>query len=254
MRIKKSFFISVAVLLAILTLGARPSRAEDVLSVKTEGTARLSGGAEEARKAAVDQAMRNSVVEAASEIIKDEGIEDGANTTALEAEVYSKPLSYILNYKILSEGLTAKPLTDSPPQSAQGGEAPDAPALAPEELYSVWIEAVIDAAALRGAIAQATVSAGKGAYSNVSIVVLDAPDYETFRAVKAAVEKIPALKDVSYNSFSKGKAVLSARSALSAQSLAAKVAKEVDDRFSVFPADRSTVVIKMIPVDASTAR
>lgn len=255
MRIEKTSYIYVALILALFALAPHPAHAGDILTVKAEGTAPKSAGAEDSRKAAVDQALRNSVIEAATVIMKDEGMEQEGNGAALESEVYSKPLAYILNYRILAEGPVSPPAQQPPArEGAQPPSMPNVPPPAPEEVYSVWLEAVVDAGTLRSALGQLIAASGKGSLSNISIIVLDVPDYDAFKSVKAALENIPALKDVSYNSFSRGRAVLSARASSAAQSLTERVSKDVGDGFAVFAPDRSTIVIKAIPVGASIAR
>lgn len=199
--------------------------AQDITVVKAEGVAGKAEDAAEVKRKAIDRALKGAVTEALSELAKKEGI---ADISQIVDEALSSPLSYVQNYKVLSEGwithMEPIPVPDS---------APDDPRFIPQtgvELFHIWIEASVDNEALRSALSSAA-QAG-GTYS-VTLNILDVTDYNAFRGLISSLERIALIKEISYNSFYRGRATLTAKASAGNSVLAERIAKEVSDGFVV---------------------
>lgn len=225
-------FIAIFLLLAAFVFPSA-SFSEDVINIKAEGMALKSSDLMEVKRKAIDDALKNAVSEALKTIIKKEGL---AVEPSLPA---APPRSYVLNYRILSEGLITH-MDSTPPVSdpLQDG----AQVAAGVEVYHIWIDASVDAAQLRAAIGHMS---GDGALA-ATINILDVSDYAAFRSIKTALERIAVLKDVSYGSFSRGRVVLTALSSVDMQALSERIFRELESRYAVMPSDNG-VIIRPVP-------
>lgn len=210
---KKTLFIIIAALILFL-----PDRAlsGDITIVQAEGVAARADDIAEVKKKAMDQALRNAVLESTKILLSRESVV--ATDQALEA-IASSPRAYVVNYKIRSEGWITH--MDAAPQEGIAGT----------ELYHIWIDASIDTDALRAAVSK-LVSIG-GSSGQVVINILDVKDYPTFRLVVSALERIPLVRDVSYSSFANGRITLVATVSGDTNSLAGRIAREVPEKFAV---------------------
>ncbi|MBI1912201.1 MAG: hypothetical protein HYS21_09380 [Deltaproteobacteria bacterium] len=215
--------------------------AEDIITIKAEGTASRVDDAAEVKRIAIDKALQNAVSDALKSIMHKDSID--ANKALTEANITSSPRSYVLNYKVLSEGWVTH--MDSP----AGLEVPEGENATGLEVYHIWIEASINAEQLRTALN--SITSGAESTSIVTINLVDITDYETYRTLLAALGKIAMIKDISYDSFYKGRIVLLAKASGSGQTLLERISKEVEDKFVVFPGGPQVIIIKASPKPVS---
>lgn len=194
----------------------------DVTLIQAEGIAAKSDDIAEVKRKAMDQALRAAVLESAKTILARESLSAPAN--AIES-IASMPRAFVLNYKIRSEGWITH--MDSASQTA----SPEASSAAGTELYHIWIDASIDATALRAAVAK-LVSTGAST-GQVVINLMDVRDYPTFALLVESLQKIAFIKEVSYGSFTKGRITLMAIVSGDASQLAGRIAREVPENFAV---------------------
>jgi hypothetical protein len=218
--------------------GAAQAAPGDILTVSTESAAPKTGVEAVVKATAVEDALKKAVREALKPILDAERL-DAALTDAIESEVYSRPGDFVLNYRILSEGVITY-LTPPPSLSGPQSGAKDEPR---GEYYLVRVEASVDAAQLRGVVAR--ISAEKaGPLLPVTITILGVADYRSYGAVIASLERIPALKGVSYGSFYRGRIVLKAHASGGLQQLVERVAVELKEHYMVIPGGRDSIVIR----------
>lgn len=209
---KKAIFSIVAALL----LFPQAAFAGDIELVQAEGTAVKADDITEVKKKAMDQALRQAVLDSAKSLLAKESL--GAPANVLES-IAASPRSYVVNYKIRSEGWITH--MDSAQQEGATGT----------ELYHIWIDASIDADALRAAVSK-LVSMG-GSTGQVTINILDVKDNPTFKLIVGLLQKIASIKEVSYNSFASGRITLTAIVSGDAPSIAGRIAKELPEKFAV---------------------
>lgn len=197
--------------------------AAELAVVPSEGTAARTEDIAEVKRRAIDKALRNAVAETLKSMLSKESL--SAPDTVLQA-ITANPRSYVLNYKIRSEGwINHMELVPA----AAGMEA--ATPGSGVELYHIWIDATVDRDGLRNAIGKyLAVGSDSGP---LVINILDVADYPTYKALLAALGKIAVIKDISYNSFSSGRITLLARASGDAPFLAARIAREVPASFTV---------------------
>ncbi|MBI5810523.1 MAG: hypothetical protein HZB21_04965, partial [Deltaproteobacteria bacterium] len=167
----------------------------DVISVKAEGAARSSAESGELKARAIEDALRNGVKEAVSLVIKSEAIE--AVPAAIEAAIFANPGSFVLNYKILSEETVNEAAPD-------GGAAPlfidiQGPVHPEPVVHRIWLEANINAAGLKAALAKSSVA--KGAESSVTLLILGVGSWGEYKSLISSLERIASLKELTYDSF-----------------------------------------------------
>lgn len=228
--------ISVTILLLSLLTPAL-SGAEN-LTVRSEGIASKSGDFSEVKKNALDQALKNAVNSAAESIIKRDSMD--INPSTAKSAVSSSPRAFVLNYKILSEGWINH-MEDIPPVPV---DLPEAAGQTPGaiELFHIWIEASVDTAQLKNEILR--LAGGESVTSNVKLNILDITDYGAFKALMASLKRIGVIKDLSYNSFSRGRIEVTATVAGGGEGLSEKVAREAGDGFMVIAGGPNMLIIK----------
>lgn len=205
----------ISALAALFLMLPQAALAGDVTLVQAEGTAAKADDIVEVKKKAMEQALRNAVLETARELLAKESL--SATDQALQA-IASSPRAYVLNYKIRSEGWITH--MDSQQEGANG-----------TELYHIWVESSIDTGALRAALSK--IVSSNESLGLVVINILDVKDYPTFRLVLDSIQKIAFIKEVSYNSFTAGRITLVAAASGDAPSLAGRIAREVPEKFAV---------------------
>ncbi len=210
------------------------ARAQDVTIVKAEGVAGKAEDAAEVKRKAIDRALKVAVAEALKELAKKEGI---TGLGPIDKETLSAPRSYVLNYRVISEGwithMEPTPVPDSAPEDDRA-----APQMG-VELYHIWIEASVDNEALRAAIGRA--AQGEGTYQ-VTLNILDVTDYGAFKGLVSSLERIALIKELSYNSFYRGKVTLTAKSYAPNAALAERIAKDLPEGFVVFPSGQAIII------------
>lgn len=252
-------FALLAALYAALLLSPASVEAKDIAVVQADGAAVKTAGVKDVKEAAIDTALKNAVADALEEIIENEALE--VDPSLVETDIYARAVDYVVNFKILSEERHTEEVevwpetgTKEDPESAgiqpivPGAELPEAPA--PEvrlvESYHIWLEARVDTVLLKDALGR-IVLAGEGSTPEVSIVLLDVTDYETYDTVMKALARVTMLEDVTYDSFYPGRMVLSARTAARARTLASRIGREAGDDFIVARGSRGTIIIKAFP-------
>jgi hypothetical protein len=216
---KKAVFALMAALAFILP---GPAISGDITLIQSEGIAAKSDDITEVKRKAMEQALKAAVLESAKTILAKESLSAPAN--ALET-IASTPRAFVLNYKIRSEGWITHMDSASQTASAEGSTAGGT------ELYHIWIDASIDATALRAAVAK-RVSTG-AITGQVVINLMDVRDYPTFALLVESLQKIAFIKEVSYGSFTNGRITLTATVSGDASQLAGRIAREVPEKFAI---------------------
>lgn len=245
MRKKLTAFLTLSVILILAAVAgaaeAPIGTATGVAVVKSEGVALRADNIAEVKKKAIDQALKNAVSHSLDRMIDAEGLQ-GLDIPS--SGVMSDPFSYIMNYRILSEGWITH--MESIPQIAEElpksydffGENPGG-----LELYHIWIEATVDEARLHSALSAVTVNHDAPATS-VTVTILGVDDYATFRALVDSLKRVPSIKDISYSSFYKGRTVLALKSTSNGETLSERIAREVPGDFAVIPAGPRMIIIR----------
>lgn len=230
----------LAALIMLLLALAVPALAvaEDLNAVRSEGIASKSADFNEVKRKALDQALKNAVITATDTIIKKDSMD--INPEAARAAVSSSPRSFVLNYKILAEGWINH-MEEVPPVPT---DLPDASEQTPGavELYHIWIEASVDAGQLKNELLRA--AGGDTVTSTVKLNILDLVDYGAFKNLMTSLKRIAAIKDLSYNSFSRGRIEVTATVSGPAAGLSEKVAREAGDSFRVIAGGPNMLIIK----------
>ncbi|HXI09626.1 MAG TPA: hypothetical protein VNK06_02380 [Thermodesulfobacteriota bacterium] len=229
----------LALIMLLITFAAPAfAAAEDLSAVRSEGIASKSADFNEVKRKALDQALKNAVITAAETIIKKDSVD--INLDAARAAVSSSPRSFVLNYKILAEGWINH-MEEVPPVPT---DLPDAAEQTPGavELYHIWIEASVDAGQVKSELLRA--AGGDTLTSAVKINILDLVDYGAFKNLMTSLKRIASIKDLSYNSFSRGRIEVTATVSGSADGLSEKVAREAGDSFMVIAGGPNMLIIK----------
>lgn len=218
--------------------------AEDWAVVQAEGSAPKSEEKTDVKKDALDQALRKAVSTARDSLVKKEAIAvNPMQNESIESEIYTNPRNFILNYRIVSEGWITHMSSPAPVAD------PAMPNQAGVEYYHIWIEANIDSAQLKNLVNRVTQG---DAASFVKLVILGVTDYGSFKKLLTSIDGIAAINDVSYDSFYRGKIVLTAKINGNGQGLAERIAREVAGRYVVAPGGPQTILIKAAQVPSTT--
>lgn len=240
----KGLKISLSLLFAALLISCAllPSRAaaKDVISVKAEGVSRSSAEGAELKNKAIEEALKAGIKEAVSSILKSERIE--AEASAVEGLIYSNPRSFVLNYKILSEEVENEASPDgAPPVFPEPQEGVPAEPF----VYRIWLEADIDAGGLKGALTK--IASTSGTESSVKIIMLDMPDWETYKSLVASIERIASLKELRYDSFYKGRFLLTAKITTDKKTFMERISQEAGGGCVVIEGGWQTIIVKAVP-------
>lgn len=237
MRKRLTAFIALTALL----LFAAVAGAEGVAVVRSEGVALRADNMAEVKRKAIDQALKNAVASSLDRMVEAQGLE-GFDPEA--GGIMKDPFSYILNYRILSEGWithmeSIPPLAEELPESYEYfGQRPGG-----LELYHIWIEASVDEARLDNALSSLAINRDAPT-SSISLAIVGVEDYATFRALVSALERVPSIKEISYSSFYRGRTALALKATGSAQTLSERIAREVPGEFAVIPGGPRTIIIR----------
>jgi len=265
--------LALMLILAAMLLPSVASSA-DVVVVRSEGTSTRTKDAGEAKSIAVDMALRGAVREAAQRLADyDPGVDD---VSGFADDITADPLAFVKNYRILSEGWVSVQAADGdlPPEGAgvpgteEGFEEGPEPAPAPdwgadegpgavtswaddpwaepEEVYHISIEASVDATLLREAISRLSAPEGGATESMIKVVLMDAYDYTTYSRFRDALEAIPMVKELSYDSFYRGRIVFHVRSTGSTLVLKQRVANVAGPGFDVLFGGRGMITAKVV--------
>ncbi|MEE9543429.1 MAG: hypothetical protein V3V95_06575 [Thermodesulfobacteriota bacterium] len=203
-----------------------------IKKVRGEGISFQLEDEQEVRSSAIDEALKNAVIAAYDSLVMDTEISQ--ETELMKESVFSAPLNYVLDYRVLSEGwirhlvieegLPVPPHISNAEDEAMvddilsnigggyGEKENDEGGLAPEQglkLFHVWIEASVDFNQLKSDLSLTPSFEGENT-SLVTILLLTVIEYDKFTSVKEAIEDLENVKEVSLDSFLKGKIVLTA--------------------------------------------
>ncbi len=197
-----------------------------IRKVRGEGVSFQLDDEREVRTTAIDDALKKAVVGAYESLIDPADV--SIKTERLKKSVLSAPLNYILDYRVLSEGwirhLVIEPGLPVPPKGATGkrpgsadntlyGDEGSAQGVSPQEqglrLYHVWVEASVDFKQLKSDLSLTPSFEGEST-SLVTILLITITDYKSFTSLKEAIEDLDNVKEVTLDSFLKGKIVLTA--------------------------------------------
>jgi len=255
------------VLAAFFLCASWPSSARaEVELVRAEGSAMMGERESTAKGHAFEDALRKAVSASVEGLLPEDDrhrLREG-----LERDVYSNPMRYVQNYRVLAEGMvTHYDLPDAEPDAlpeaapAAGpvsgeeeeedflpeGEGPPVPQPAPPvsfaEFYHIWVEAAVDVGQLKQYLKKVTTLAVRQTIS-VNVIILDVEDYGAYAALKKRIEGMAAVKEVSYHSFSRGKFVLKAVVATTAYGFYEGLAAMLGGEFVVLPSGAESVIVK----------
>lgn len=197
-----------------------------IRKVRGEGVSFQLDDEREVRTTAIDDALKKAVANAYESLV--DPAEVSVKTERLKRSVLSTPLNYILDYRVLSEGwirhLVIEPGLPIPPKktpdeisdSAEDtlyGDEGSVEGISPQEqglkLYHVWVEASVDFKALKSDLSLTPSFEGEST-SLVTILLITITDYKSFTSLKEAIEDLDNVKEVTLDSFLKGKIVLTA--------------------------------------------
>jgi len=214
------------------------SSAADLNALRSEGIASKAENFSEVKQKALDQALTNAVMQAAQSIIKSDSV-DVTPEIARNA-VSSTPRAFVLNYRILAEGWINH-MEEIPPVPV---DLPSAAEQTPGavQLYHIWIEASVDTVQLKNELVK--LAGGVSVTSTVKLNILDLTDYAAFKTLMASLKRIAVIKDLSYNSFSRGRIDVTATVAGTSAGLPERVAKEAGDDFMVIAGGPNMLIIK----------
>ncbi len=253
-------FFSILFAAMFMFAGAGIARAE-VTVVRAEGSAMMAERESVAKSEAFEDALKSAVVDAVAELLSGEQDTERLSE-GLDRDVFSSPMKYVRNYKVLAEGWVthydlpqagselAPGVEPVEPQEVEGMDEQDgAPELHPAdpvnfaEFYHIWIEASVDVGQLKNYLKQVTTLTEKSVFS-ANVVVLDFVDYETFALLKKRIETMSMVKDVSYYSFSRGKFVLKADITGTGYAFYESLVRKFSSEFAILPSGLEGVIIK----------
>lgn len=223
-------------------LHARVSAETEGVSIKAEGRWTKTAEQADVKKKAMEDALKNAVMEAVVTVTKNERLSPPAGMVESIAANY---VNYVVNYRIISEGWLAPVPTVPKPPDAIGAALP-LPALSEPDTYRIWIEASVDVAMIREAIAA---SGRDVTTSPASVVILGMPDYRTFNEALSAMGRVQAIRETSYVSFSRSRHVMKIKAAAPLGAVAGALSRELGPAFIVFDSDPAALVIKYMPAN-----
>ncbi len=243
MTIKKFLIFTLAALALFATLCFTPVKSEaaqatSIKKVRGEGTSFQLKDEQEMRAGAINKALKDAIASAYESLIKDTELSE--ETQRRKDSVLSAPLDYILDYRVLSEGwirhLVIEPGLPSAPPTALGSPGPLSRTGAEEaaddifagagkdyneeeteefntaqeqglKLFHIWIETSVDFKQLKSDLSLTPSFEGEET-SLVTILLLTVTGYDRFTKVKEAIEELKNVKEVTLDSFLRGKIVL----------------------------------------------
>ena len=223
--------LSVFFILALISVESEAREEPSIKKVRGEGVSIQLNDEQEVRATAIDDALKKAIVAAYESLVGDAGPSE--ETALLSESVFAAPLNYVLDYRVLSEGwirhLVIEPGLPTPPPVPKapisvpdndnipgiadgefGVEAEEEYSAVQEQglkLYHVWIEASVDFKGLKNDLSLTPSFEGENT-SLVTVLLLTVTDYDKFTKVREAIEELENVKEVTLDSFLKGKIVL----------------------------------------------
>lgn len=239
-------YLILAILTAFLLPIAGHANAREPVTVDAEGMA-IKSDTYDVRKKAIEDALKNSVAASV-----DVAAKEGGHALVDEAAMFvisSKASSYILTYKILSEGwLTHFDIepkaVEAVPSAAQPIDVDAQQQSMGVDVYHIRIKAVVDAQKLAAALASQSVSSTAKPASSVRILFAEMPDYAAYSAALAVVGAVPEIHDLDNGEFYPGRITFTAAVSGNAAQFAARLAKELGEGFTVTLTDARNITIK----------
>lgn len=229
--------LTILISALIFTLGPSLAHAgPESIVIKTEASAIMRQGVSDVKAIALEEALKNAVSEA---IISLTGGERPAART--QAQILSEHRAFITNYRVITENWIKASI--DPSNAEVNSEAQEG------DIYSATIEASIDMERLGEALAKTREG---DTSSTTSITILEVTDYQVFQALIAAIKKTPAIKDMAYNTFSRGRITLTVKSSDGAASLAQRLTTKIEDGFEVRSSGPGNISIKAVSKAGTT--
>lgn len=248
-------FLSITLALFFVCASAGVAGAE-VMVVKAEGSAMMGERESTTKNQAFEAALKIAVTDVVSDMLSDEELD--RLFEKLERDVFSKPMRYVRNYKVVAEGwVTHYDLPDAEPEAAAEAEAtievepgveePPVPHVtAPvsfAEFYHMWVEAAVDVGQLKSYLKKVTTLTEKSTIS-INIVILDVVDFKTYSGLKKRLENMDVVKEISYHSFSRGRFVLKAVITGTGYDFYERLTEKFGSEFVILPSGAESVIIK----------
>lgn len=230
---KKLLTIAAGILFLAFIATALNSNAvaEDIILIKAEGTAPRIDDVAEAKKNALNDAIKNAVTQAAKSLYamaSNEEAKDEAIAAAL-----SDPGRFIDNYRILSEDTGA----------AEGATAAEKSSAAGTEVLHIWIELTINSGQLKQALGL-TGAAETQSLRSIKVTVLDIVDYSTFSSIISALKNPAFAREVRYESFLRGRIRLTIKTTEDAPLLRENLSAALTDALIAVVSSEREVIIR----------
>lgn len=161
-----------------------------------------------------------------------------------ETRILADAASYVLTYKVLSEGWMTHSDIEAPAPAADD-KLPALQAGTGVEVYHVRIEAGVDEARLKSDMER---FAGEGAPAmpseTITVTLVDVPDYKTYSELLAALERTGLIKDPAVSSLYRGRIGLIATAKGGDKAIIERLARELSEGYTVLPASNRGIIIK----------
>ncbi len=213
--------------------------------VTVEGMAIKTEEKADYKKKALQDAHKKAVATAMGDILSETETTARPGAASAESKILNDAGSYILTFKVLSEGWMTHSDIEAP-IAAAGDKIANPQAGGGVEAYHVRIEAGVDLARLKSDMERLR-NAGAPAANpeTTTITLVDVPDYKTYSEIMAAIERVGSIKDPAVASLYKGRITLIATAKGGDMALIERLAKELSDGFSVIPATGGGIIVRV---------
>ncbi len=282
-RIKIVFAFTVTLLFFLSSYSLSLAETPDMLRVKGEGRSYRLPDEVEVKSTALDAALKSAIAETYDILAKDPANDPDPDVDS--AEILKNIIGYVLDYRVLSEGwithlvvedgLMSSPPpanmvvieesekepglkmeaedniapSESTPETEDGAASASASMTAESQrpglmLYHVWIEANIDAKSLKQTLFKPSPFVSERT-ARIKLVFVDVTDFKEFSRLKSSIESVDIVKGTSANSFSRGKATLTAEVWGNPHLLLERLRTLEDTAgYDLIPGGRNSIIIK----------
>jgi len=209
------------------------------MAIKTEEKA-------DYKKKALQDAHKKAVADAIEKIVSEAGTSARpGKALAVESRILNDASSYVLTYKVLSEGwMTHSDIETPAPVASDKLPAPQAGTGV--EAYHVRIEAGVDTARLKSDMARFLDEDAPATPSEtITVTLVDVPDYKTYSELMAAIERAGLIKDPAVNSLYRGRITLIATAKGGEKAIIERLAKELSEGYTVIPASGRGIIVRV---------
>lgn len=242
-----AFFLPVIMLFFFLAAAPRPAlcAAAEHGGVIAEGMAIKTEEKADYKKKALQDAHKMAVAEAMEKMLSDSAPVARQGMAAVEPRILNNAGSYILTYKVLSEGwLTHSDIEMPAPAAGDKLSAPQAGTGV--EAYHVRIEAGVDMARLKSDMVRySDEGAPAMPLETITVTLVDVPDYKTYSEIMAAIERVGLIKDPVVSSLYRGRVRLTAAAKGGDRAVIERLAKELSEGYAVIPASGGGIIVRV---------